>query len=232
MYYYVYRITNKVVNKHYYGKRQSKLLPKDDLGIKYFSSSTDKEFVQDQKENPKNYKYKVVRICASSKEAVLMEIRLHTKFDVGKNIKFYNKAKQTSTGFDTTGVKYSKERRESCRNNFLGKKHTPASRAKIGAANKGNTWNIGRKHTPEAIEKMKNSAKTGKEHHNAVLVDIYKYDTNELVASEVVLSEWCREDRSLRSNLAATLRTNRAEPSTKYNPHQAKGFYAKYHTNA
>ena len=33
---YVYRITNKVENKHYYGCRTTKLDLKDDLGSKYF----------------------------------------------------------------------------------------------------------------------------------------------------------------------------------------------------
>ena len=60
MYYYVYRITNQVENKHYYGKRASKIHPRDDLGIKYFSSSKCREFVQDQKSNPQNYVYKVI----------------------------------------------------------------------------------------------------------------------------------------------------------------------------
>ena len=59
---YVYRITNKIENKHYYGCRTTKLEPKDDLGSKYFSSSRDKEFIKDQKENPYNYKYKIIKI--------------------------------------------------------------------------------------------------------------------------------------------------------------------------
>ena len=33
---YVYRITNKIENKHYYGVRSCKIDPKLDLGIKYF----------------------------------------------------------------------------------------------------------------------------------------------------------------------------------------------------
>ena len=33
-----------------------------------------------------------------------MEIKLHNKFNVGKNNLFYNKAKQTSIGFDRVGV--------------------------------------------------------------------------------------------------------------------------------
>ena len=60
-YHYLYRITNLVENKHYYGIRTSKdTLPHQDLGVKYFSSSTDKDFIQDQKDHPENYRYTVV----------------------------------------------------------------------------------------------------------------------------------------------------------------------------
>lgn len=33
MFYYVYRITNKILNKHYYGSRSCKTHPKEDLGV-------------------------------------------------------------------------------------------------------------------------------------------------------------------------------------------------------
>lgn len=89
IYHYVYRITNIVENKHYYGKRSSRISPTLDLGIKYISSSTDTAFITDQKNNPQNYRYKIVRILSSSKEACELEIILHEKFDVGRNQKFY-----------------------------------------------------------------------------------------------------------------------------------------------
>ena len=100
---YVYRITNKIENKHYYGVRSTKLEPKDDLGIKYFSSSTDRVFIKGQKENPYNYKYKIIKIFSTREEAIKLEIKLHNKFNVSVNESFYNKAKQTGVGFDSTG---------------------------------------------------------------------------------------------------------------------------------
>lgn len=103
IYHYVYRITNTVEKKHYYGKRTSNCDPKEDLGKNYFSSSTDKEFKADQKLNPQNYKYKIVGIFESAEIAVLREIRLHIKFEVGESFRFYNKARQTAAGFDRTG---------------------------------------------------------------------------------------------------------------------------------
>lgn len=38
-YHYTYRITNKIEGMHYYGARSCDCLPKEDIGIKYFSSS-------------------------------------------------------------------------------------------------------------------------------------------------------------------------------------------------
>lgn len=48
-YHYVYRITNTQTKMHYYGCRSSNVEPKLDLGVKYFSSSTDREFMLEQK---------------------------------------------------------------------------------------------------------------------------------------------------------------------------------------
>ena len=104
IYHYLYRITNLVEQKHYYGIRSSKnLLPQQDLGIKYFSSSTDKSFIKDQKEHPENYRYKIVIISNSRKIIANLEIKLHRKFNVDTNLKFYNKACHTSSSFSTHG---------------------------------------------------------------------------------------------------------------------------------
>jgi hypothetical protein len=102
IYHYVYRITNLVEKKHYYGKRSSKCDPKLDLGKIYFSSSLDESFKLDQKKNPQNYRYKVVQSFQSGKEAIIREAILHHKFDVGANPRFYNKTKQTPNGFDSS----------------------------------------------------------------------------------------------------------------------------------
>ena len=107
-YHYVYRITNIVENKHYYGKRSSSINPYNDLGTKYFSSSRDFSFLQEQKLNKNNFKYKVILCFSSSQEAVAFESKLHKKFNVSVNKSFYNKVNQTSSGFDTTGSNYNK----------------------------------------------------------------------------------------------------------------------------
>ena len=141
-YHYVYRISNILLNKHYYGVRTSNVEPKYDLGLKYFSSSTDKDFINDQKENSQNYKYKIIRNYKTRKEAVNLEIKLHNKFNVGINEVFYNKSKQTSTGWDTSGLKLSDyrdytisdETKEKLRKANLGK--TDSEETKLKKRNK------------------------------------------------------------------------------------------------
>ena len=160
VYHYVYRITNIVENKHYYGKRSSKVLPLLDIGISYFSSSSDKEFINDQKNNPKNYKYKVVSVYLTSEQAIAKEIKLHNKFDVGANSHFYNKAKQTSTKFNLAGTKASEETkaklskaRKNKESPNKGKKFSEASKEKLSKALKG------RKFSEEHKSRMSDAAK-------------------------------------------------------------------------
>jgi hypothetical protein len=90
-YNYVYRITNVIINKHYYGKRSTNIQPHLDLFYKYRSSSTDKMFMMDQEENPNHYKYKVVKCFDTAQSAADFERFIHLKFNVGRNNNFYNR---------------------------------------------------------------------------------------------------------------------------------------------
>ena len=103
-YHCTYWITNTKLHKHYIGVHTSKIPPIHDLGIKYFSSSLDKEFKKDQKDNPQDYEYKIIGLFHTREEALLNEIEFHETYDVGKNPRFYNKCKSTSTGFDRSGT--------------------------------------------------------------------------------------------------------------------------------
>jgi len=99
---YVYRITNLVENRHYYGSRKSKheSLMTD---LKLYKSSFKQWFREDQIKNPQNYKYKIIKVFDDRKEAFKFEGKLHSFFDVKNNPKFYNLANQTSDGFSTEG---------------------------------------------------------------------------------------------------------------------------------
>lgn len=99
---YVYRITNLTTSKYYYGSRVTKLDPSLDLGTKYFSSSSDKIFVLEQKSKPYNFKYKIIKIFDNSGDTIIYESFLHQKLSVSSNINFYNKSNQRPFGFSLT----------------------------------------------------------------------------------------------------------------------------------
>lgn len=112
IYYCVYRITNTVEKKHYYGFKSSDIHPSKIIGVTYFSSLTSAEgkaFRKDQKDNPQNYKYKIVQLFETAELAYTREIKLHAKFDVKNHLNFYNKSNQTSTGFSTAGKIVAKD---------------------------------------------------------------------------------------------------------------------------
>jgi hypothetical protein len=108
-YHYVYRITNLVTGMHYYGKRSSSNHPYNDLGTRYFSSSSKKEFIQEQKTNPHHFKYKVVGVYTTSEQALQAEVKLHTKFNVSENQSFLNIARQTNSTFKPIGLNLAKD---------------------------------------------------------------------------------------------------------------------------
>lgn len=105
----VYRITNIKERKHYYGFKSSSLPPIDVVGVSYFSSlkgESGAAFIKHQQEHPEQYRYKIIRSFDNKKDALALEIKLHNKFNVGRNPNFYNNAKQTSIGFSGTTSGY------------------------------------------------------------------------------------------------------------------------------
>ena len=302
MNHYVYRITNKVTKLHYYGKRSCTCDPKLDLGIKYFSSSKDKAFIADQKINTNNYKYKVIKKFNTAEEAVEYEIKLHNKFNVGINPKFYNKAKQTALKFSTTGkttVKdlqgnvmqvdindpristkelvgvnngfhHSEKTKMSLSKAHTGKVLTEEHKQNISKARKGKKINIAKStldalntyrylaHTEEA--RAKRSAKLKgrkftKEHKQKISIaqkgipkpctktpeqlnehrikiskpaNIYNATTNEIIATNVVITTWAKEHGYDAPSLGKTTRRNLSIPKSKENVYAYKNMYAVY----
>lgn len=190
-YHYVYRITEKKINKHYIGVRSSKVPPYEDLGIKYFSSSSDKEFIKKQKDTPENFIYQVIEIFDSREKANLYEIFLHDKYNVHLNENFYNKAKQTSVGFDTSGLSFlrSEETKEKIRLANKGKIVSEETKEKIRLARANQIIsrdtiesmrqsNIGTKRSEEFKKKMselrsgENNPMFGKTHTEETLIKL------------------------------------------------------------
>lgn len=152
MFHYTYLLQNIDDLRFYIGVRSSKVVPTEDTA--YLGSS---------KTVPKSYKARCVKYILQEhltrKDAVADEIRLHDLYDVALNQCFFNAAKQTSIGFDTTGKpgprrgvpcsestkaklrlanigkKYSKEHREKLSNALKGRPVSEETRRKIGKAN-------------------------------------------------------------------------------------------------
>lgn len=249
MHHYVYRISNIITNTHYYGKRSSKAIPSEDLGILYFSSSKDFNFIKDQKENPQNYEYCVICICSSSKEALEIEIYLHGFYNVGANPRFYNKSKQTAVGWDTTGTTLTEEHKQKVSNSLKGRIMSESTRKKMSEAQRGNKKSVGNKLSEEHKQKLIECNKTrvwteemrqkaskshsGHNANNAIPVNIYDYYTNDLIAENVIIGAWVKDKNLHAANLRATINRdlnkphcNNARNPEKYNIHQYKGLYA------
>ena len=144
---YTYQITNTLTSRYYIGVRSCNILPIDDIGKIYFSSSSDANFMAEQKETS-YFTYEILGEFSSREEAVQHEVFLHMFYDVGANPSCYNKAKQTSTGFDKTGMIISQETRDKMSKAQIGKTLSHETKDKI------KQFNIGRKHTQETKDKI------------------------------------------------------------------------------
>lgn len=130
----------------YIGVRSTKLDPSED---KYLGSFRDKSFKPT---------HKIVLLTFETREeAIAAEIELHAYFDVGRNPHFANKAKQTSTGFDTEGVAKSKEHRRKISMSNKGKTRSEEAKQKYREA-------FLNKPISEETKKKMSAAKTGKKH--------------------------------------------------------------------
>jgi len=163
-YHYTYRIINKINKKEYIGVRTCSVYPKEDLGIKYFSSSLDKEFILDQKQNPEKFEYKIISIHPTRSSAINEEISLHAFFNIAKNEMYYNRSRQTTNGFDTTGKTLSKEHKEKISKFMSNRIVSEETKEKLRGKNnhmygkrgeKSPHW--GKKHSKERKEKIGNA---------------------------------------------------------------------------
>lgn len=184
-YHYVYQILNKHNGKKYIGLRSSSIKPELDLGHKYFSSSTDLSFLEDQRSNPEFYEYEILKNFDNRKDAALYEIELHTKYNVGISEEFYNKCNATTTMFDVKGTTLSDEHREKIGKAVKGRIFTEETRKRMSDAQTGrivsessktkqsqtmkgkytgeNHPMYGKTHSKEAKEKIGNSS-SGRSH--------------------------------------------------------------------
>lgn len=111
---YVYCITEHSTSKKYIGVRSCDKDPEQDIGYTYFSSSSDKVFMRNQKLNRINYSYEVMSQYDNRLNASLEEVRLHHLYQVNTNEMFINKFMSTSVGFNPGEFRVLKD----CNNNI------------------------------------------------------------------------------------------------------------------
>ena len=121
--------------RDYIGVRSCNCLPEEDT--KYFGSFYDKTFKPTGKT--------ILFVCKTRKEVAEIEIELHDFFDVAVNPQFANKAKQTSTKFDMTGVPHTEEWKQAMSEKMIGK-------------------NVGKTRT-EVQKKTKSESMSGEKNH-------------------------------------------------------------------
>jgi len=141
-YHYVYH-SYEEWGREYIGCRTCDCLPEEDT--KYFGSFKDKTFFPMEKT--------ILFVCETRQEASEIEIKLHDFFDVAVNPKFANKAKATSTKFDTAGVPRTETQKKAVSEKLSGRTLTEEHKKKISEATSG--------------EKNCNHDKFGALHHNS-----------------------------------------------------------------
>lgn len=106
MNHYTYEIKHKISNKRYIGVRSCTCAPAED---DYWGSS--KYIPKDVKDT---HIKTMLKEFSTREDAVSHEILLHNKYNVAVNPEFYNRAKQTATGFDTQGTTLTEEHKQKC----------------------------------------------------------------------------------------------------------------------
>lgn len=99
-FHYTYCITELNSSRKYIGVRSSDVDPLMDIGVNYFSSSSNKEFIDNQKYNHNNYEYNVLNIFDTRPDATSDEIRLHVLHKVDISNEYINVVISNSNGFN------------------------------------------------------------------------------------------------------------------------------------
>jgi len=177
MIHYVYLLTSKNLLKYYIGVRSCKCGAATD---NYWGSS---KYLGDKATRCNRFYKTILSVHPTREAATAEEIRLHNYYDVAVNNSFYNKAKQTSIGWDTTGTvaseetraklsaarkgyKHRQETKDKIAKGRTGCKHSDETKKLVSAANKGKQPRLGAKLSDATKEKLRKTS-TGKVHSTA-----------------------------------------------------------------
>lgn len=154
MHHYAYLITY-TDGKKYIGVRSCKHPVEDDAAYIGSSRHTPNHLFDSKQ---------ILGRFATRELAVAHEVELHAQYQVATSTEFYNRSRQTTTKFNTTGVKLDRsiEHNDKIRRALTGRKRSPEECASISAGKKG----VPRKtpHSAATREKMR-QARLGKTGH-------------------------------------------------------------------
>lgn len=155
-FHYTYLLSD-IDGKMYIGARSCSMPPQQD---NYWSSS---KYVLKAMKDGVLFTKQILSVWPSRHESVLHEILLHEIFDVAKNVSFYNRSKQTSTFFDTSGLPVSEDSKKKRRIAMEQRYGTLKKdyRIKKDTKNKCKGWPRGKKQSASQIANRA-KAQTGK----------------------------------------------------------------------
>lgn len=152
MKHYTYLIQHKHEDKRYIGVRSCECEPTEDKtywgSSKYLPADIHKIHVKI-----------ILKVHNTRKEALAHEIELHALNNVAQSDSYYNKALQTSVGFDTTGTKLTAEHRQKCSNSLRGKRKPEGFGEKVSKALTGT------KKSKEHVQKLNEARARNKSLH-------------------------------------------------------------------
>lgn len=129
MHHYTYKI-NYSDGKAYIGVRSCKCTPEEDSKYVGSSKHTPNDLITSKE---------ILSTFSNREDAIQHEIELHEKFNVAQSDDYYNKSKQTSTKFDTTGTKLVRtpEHNQKIKEALTGRKRSPEECEALSKAFKG-----------------------------------------------------------------------------------------------
>lgn len=121
--FYVYKVTNIEFKRFYIGSKTSTSKYNHNIGVDYFTSSTDENFVKDFKLNPQNYKCEILKYFNDKQQCLDYEAHLIERAWGNQNL--------INRGY----IKKSGETNHIVRNSKT--KHSEETKRKISESNKG-----------------------------------------------------------------------------------------------
>lgn len=152
---YVYRVTNKITGQFYVGSK----IAKGEIGIDYFTSSTNKEFRNDFIQNPQNYICE--KLFESENTQEVLDFETNQIIDSKESNLCLNKTFYKNNHLYPTGHAWNKGRKMTAdelkdhSNRMKATMNKESTRKKLSESHKGKDYNKGHKHSEETKRKIR-----------------------------------------------------------------------------